>query len=118
MGMGKSILHVCLLAGAVGMAAATSPVQAQSGASSRPFTALRSNAIPLAFGMDETATAKALGTKLTYVKGRRGNETFMVIRHVNGIGFLFREDPLYLQFRKGRLTGWKGDWSRRPWLWW
>ena len=80
-----------------------------------PFTATLSNTMPLAFGMDEESVAAALGAPLTYVSGTPGNETFAVIRMVNGDGFLFRKDPLYLQFRDGRLTGWKGDWSR-GWL--
>jgi len=81
----------------------------------RPFTSALSNTAPLAFGMDAESAAAALGSPLTYVKGSPGNETFVVIRMVNGDGFLFRKDPLYLQFRHGRLTGWKGDWSRE-WL--
>jgi len=80
-----------------------------------PFTSTLSNTTPLAFGMDAESAAAALGSPLTYVSGSPGNETFVVIRMVNGDGFLFRKDPLYLQFRHGRLTGWKGDWSRE-WL--
>lgn len=80
-----------------------------------PFTSTLSNTTPLAFGMDAESAAAALGSPLTYVGGSPGNETFVVIRMVNGDGFLFRKDPLYLQFRHGRLTGWKGDWSRE-WL--
>jgi hypothetical protein len=80
-----------------------------------PFTSTLSNTTPLAFGMDIESAAAALGSPLTYVSGTPGNETFAVIRMVNGDGFLFRKDPLYLQFRHGRLTGWKGDWSR-GWL--
>ena len=80
-----------------------------------PFTSTLSNTMPLAFGMDTESAAAALGSPLTYVSGSPGNETFVVIRMVNGDGFLFRKDPLYLQFRHGRLTGWKGDWSR-AWL--
>ncbi len=80
-----------------------------------PFTSTLSNTTPLAFGMDIESAAAALGSPLTYVSGTPGNETFAVIRRVNGDGFLFRKDPLYLQFRHGRLTGWKGDWSR-GWL--
>jgi len=80
-----------------------------------PFTSTLSNTTPLAFGMDAHSAAAALGSPLTYVSGSPGNETFVVIRMVNGDGFLFRKDPLYLQFRHGRLTGWKGDWSR-TWL--
>ena len=80
-----------------------------------PFTSTLSNTTPLAFGMDAESAAAAIGSPLTYVGGSPGNETFVVIRMVNGDGFLFRKDPLYLQFRHGRLTGWKGDWSRE-WL--
>ena len=80
-----------------------------------PFTSTLSNTTPLHFGMDAESVAAALGAPLTYVSGSPGNETFAVIRMVNGDGFLFRKDPLYLQFRRGRLTGWKGDWSR-GWL--
>ena len=39
-----------------------------------------------------------------------------VIRNVGGSRWSFRDDPLYLQFRSGRLTGWKADWSRN-WMW-
>jgi len=80
-----------------------------------PFISTLSNTTPLAFGMDAESAAAALGSPLTYVSGSPGNETFAAIRMVNGDGFLFRKDPLYLQFRHGRLTGWKGDWSR-GWL--
>ena len=31
-------------------------------------------------------------------------------------GFFNRKDRLYLQFRHGRLAGWKGDWGRN-WMW-
>ena len=49
------------------------------------------------------------------VGGQPGNEIFLVIRNV-GARWSFRDDPLYLQFRGGRLTGWKADWSRN-WMW-
>jgi len=100
------------LAGAL-LLAAPLPLCAQG--QPRPFTNTLSNTTPLAFGMDADTVSSVLGAPLAYVRGAPGNETFMVIRNVNGQGFLFRNDPLYLQFRKGRLSGWKGDWSR-PWL--
>jgi len=103
-----SILLVCV-GGGVSIAQTPAPGQP-------PFTGTLSNTLPLAFGMDQTTTAAVLGTPLTYVSGKPGNELFVVIRKVNGNGFWFRDDPLYLQFRKGRLTGWKGDWDRR-WMW-
>lgn len=99
----------------VAMAVLHAPVRAEQ---SRPahFTSTRSNTTPLAYGMTADMAEAALGTSLTYVKGKPGNETFVVIRKVNGNGFSYRDDPLFLQFRKGRLTGWKGDWNRN-WMW-
>jgi hypothetical protein len=52
---------------------------------------------------------------LAYVAGRPGNEVFVAARP-GGSGYFPRDDRLYLQFRKGRLTGWKGDWGKR-WMW-
>ena len=74
------------------------------------------NAAPLAFGMDVQQTASALKTPLIYVRGRPGDEIFMAERHVGGSGLMPRTDRLYLQFRRHRLTGWKGDWGQ-PWIW-
>jgi hypothetical protein len=48
---------------------------------------------------------------LYYVHGRRGNELLAAIPNVKGSALSSRSDALYLQFRKGRLTGWKGDWG-------
>ena len=81
-----------------------------------PFTATLSNNTPLAFGMDARDAAGALGTPLTYVSGRPGNEIYLAFRHGGGSGFFPRDDRLYLQFRGGRLAGWKGDWGTR-WMW-
>jgi hypothetical protein len=81
-----------------------------------PFTATLSNNTPLAFGMDPEDATRALGTPLNYVSGRPGNEIYLTIRHTGGSGLFPRNDRLYLQFRRGRLTGWKGDWGSR-WMW-
>jgi hypothetical protein len=81
-----------------------------------PFTTTLSNHTPLVFGMSADDAADALGQPLSYVSGRPGNEIFLVIRNVGGSRWSFRDDPLYLQFRGGRLTGWKADWSRN-WMW-
>jgi hypothetical protein len=81
-----------------------------------PFTATLSNSTPLAFGMDPEETARALGTPLNYVSGRPGDEIYLAFRNVGGNVFSFRNDRLYLQFRRGRLTGWKGDWGHN-WMW-
>jgi hypothetical protein len=80
-----------------------------------PFTASLSNNTPLAFGMDLEDAARALGS-LNYISGRPGNEIFLAYRHGGGSVFFPRKDRLYLQFRSGRLTGWKGDWGSR-WIW-
>jgi hypothetical protein len=81
-----------------------------------PFTATLSNNTPLAFGMAPPDAARALASKLNYVSGRPGNEIFVAWRHHGGSELLPRNDRLYLQFRKGRLTGWKGDWGSH-WMW-
>jgi len=83
---------------------------------SPPFTATLSNNVPLVFGMDPASAANSLQTPLTYVSGRPGNEIYLALREVGGSGFFDRRDRLYLQFRHGRLTGWKGDWGRN-WMW-
>ena len=80
-----------------------------------PFTTTLSNITPLVFGMTPDDATAALGTPLVYVEGRLGNEVFVTIRNA-GRGFSPRNDPLFLQFRDGRLTGWKADWSRN-WMW-
>ena len=74
---------------------------------------------PLAFGMDVEDAARALNTPLRHVSGRRGNEIYLAVRDTSGIILFSRRDPLYLQFRRGRLTGWKGDsgYNTPFWLW-
>ena len=81
-----------------------------------PFTETQSNNTPLAFGMDAAEAARALGTPLNYVRGRPGDEVFLAFRDVGGSGLFYKRDRLYLQFRKGRLAGWKGDWGQN-WMW-
>jgi hypothetical protein len=100
---------VAALVPAHGVARAETPPRA-------PFTATLSNHTPLAFGMSAQDAAFALGQPLTYVRGKPGNEIYVVVRHVGGSRWSYRNDPLYLQFRGGRLAGWKGDW-RRDWMW-
>ncbi|WP_291847833.1 hypothetical protein [Bradyrhizobium sp.] len=81
-----------------------------------PLTATLSNTTPLAFGMEAEDAARALGTPLNYVGGRRGEEIYLAFRNIGGSGLFFRKDRLYLQFRNGRLAGWKGDWGHN-WMW-
>src|SRR3954463_15796430 len=114
-------LPVALLIAALSVAA-SAPAHAQrfiwQGAPpfSPPFVATLSNNTPLAFGMDEEQAARALGTPLSYISGRPGGGIFLGFRHNGGSAFFNRQDRLYLQFRRGRLAGWKGDWGRN-WMW-
>jgi hypothetical protein len=66
---------------------------------------------PLSFGMSADEAAAALGVPLSYVRGRPGSELLLALPNVKGSALTIRSDGLYLQFRRGRLTGWKGDWG-------
>jgi len=72
---------------------------------------IRSFAGSLMFGMSPEEAAAALGVPLTYVRGRAGDELFIAISNVKGSALTIRSDALYLQFRHGRLSGWRGDWG-------
>ena len=71
----------------------------------------RTNGAPLNFGMNAEQASQALGVPLSYVRGRPGEELLLAIPNVKGSALSTRSDGLYLQFRKGRLEGWKGDWE-------
>ncbi|UZE49297.1 hypothetical protein [Rhodopseudomonas sp. P2A-2r] len=109
----RRLIGAALLLAAV--AAAPQALQAQQIVRHAPFIASLSNNTPLQFGMAPTDAARALDTPLAYVRGRRGDETLLAIRAYGGSGFFERRNRLYLQFRQGRLTGWKGDWGS-DWL--
>ena len=66
---------------------------------------------PLAFGMNVEEASAALGVTLIYVRGRPGDEMFLALPNVKGSALSDRRDGLYLQFRRGKLDGWKGDWG-------
>ena len=83
---------------------------------SPPFTSTLSNNLPLAIGMDSEDVTRALGTPLVHVSGPPGDEILMAFRNVGGSQLFYRKDRLYLQFRNGRLAGWKGDWGHN-WMW-
>jgi hypothetical protein len=116
----KTSVSIAVLAVALaGTAPSPAPAQvpAPAGApSSQSFTATLSNSTPLVFGMDAEDAARALGTPLSYISGRPGDEIFLAFRGIGGSGLVFHKDRLYLQFRKGRLAGWKGDWGHN-WMW-
>lgn len=82
----------------------------------RPFVETLSNNTPLAFGMDARQSAHALGQPLQYVKGRPGNEIYLALRDTGGSGLVPYRHRLFLQFRHGRLAGWKEDYGEN-WMW-
>jgi hypothetical protein len=69
------------------------------------------NNSPLTFGMNAEQASQALGVSLNYVRGRPGDELYLAKPNVKGSTLSSRSDGLYLQFRRGRLEGWKGDWG-------
>jgi hypothetical protein len=71
----------------------------------------RNATLPLNFGMTPDQASQSLGVPLFYVRGRVGNELLIALPNVKGAALSSRSDGLYLQFRKGKLTGWKGDWG-------
>lgn len=83
---------------------------------SPPFVARLSNLTPLAFGMNLDDTSRALGQPLQYVSGRPGNAIYLAFRNLGGSGLINHHDRLFLQFRGGRLAGWKEDYGEN-WMW-
>jgi hypothetical protein len=100
--------------------ASLAPASAQpyvpSGVARAPFTATLSNNAPLAFGMEVEDVSRALRQPLSYLSGPPGDEIYLAIRNIGGSGLFNHHDRLYLQFRNGRLAGWKGDWGQN-WMW-
>jgi hypothetical protein len=76
----------------------------------------RSNTQPLAFGMTPAETASALGVPLSYHSGRKGWKIYVAVEAARIPGFYPVDHGIALQYRRGRLTGWKHDWRlNRPW---
>jgi glucose/arabinose dehydrogenase len=82
----------------------------------QPFAATLSNNKPLAFGMNVEETSQALRQPLQYVSGPPGNEIYLALRNLGGSGLINHHDRLFLQFRHGKLAGWKEDYGRN-WMW-
>jgi hypothetical protein len=97
----RGVIHSAVLLAVAMSAAAVAPARAEQAP----------NSTPLAFGMDAQQASVALGTNLNYVSGRPGDELYLALANVRGSALSNRSDRLYLQFRRGRLQGWKGDWS-------
>ena len=85
------------------------------GAALSPAQAQLANSTPLTFGMTADQASQVLGVQLIYVRGRHGEEMYLALPNVKGSALSDRRDGLYLQFRHGKLAGWKGDWgTKRP----
>ena len=110
-----AVASVLLLALAAPAAAAQKPPLFKS-TYPPSFTSTLSNNIPLAFGMSADEAAFALGVPLNYVRGHPADEIFLAFRDYGGSGLFPNRHRLFLQFRKGRLAGWKGDWGHN-WMW-
>ncbi|MGX9427114.1 MULTISPECIES: hypothetical protein [Bradyrhizobium] len=86
------------------MALALAALEATSAAAQQSAPSLR-------FGMKPDEVARTLGVHLTFMRGRPGNELYLALPNVKGSALSSRSDGLYLQFRRGKLAGWKGDWG-------
>ena len=76
-----------------------------------------SNTWPLAIGMTPQQAADALGMQLTYHSGARGSEIFIAGGSASVPGRFPVDAEIALQFRGGRLSAWKKNWSLpRPWI--
>jgi hypothetical protein len=96
------------------LAASTQAIHHATAEPARPFVKNLFNTHPLMFGMNAEEAQAALGVPLVYIRGKPGNEIFGAARP--SAGNFSAHAKLFLQFRNGRLTGWKGDWERN-WMW-
>jgi hypothetical protein len=69
---------------------------------------------PLVFGMSRDQVARVVEAPLIYLSGRRGSERYLVERAATVPGFYPVDARIVLQFRSGKLTGWRRDWHMRP----
>jgi hypothetical protein len=107
----KTLIVNALFAPTLALASTLAPLAPASAVGQYPAQANLSHGAALRFGMNASQVSQVLGAPLTYVRGRPGNELFLAIPNVKGSTLSIRSDALYLQFRKARLSGWKGDWG-------
>jgi hypothetical protein len=69
---------------------------------------------PLVFGMTPAEVEHLIQAPLIYLSGPRGSERFLVERMSTVPGIYPVDTRVVLQFRRGRLTGWRRDWQMRP----
>src|SRR5262245_33542926 len=69
---------------------------------------------PLVFGMTPPEVEQVVQAPLIYLSGRRGSERYLIERMSTVPGIYPVDTRIVLQFRHGRLTGWRRDWQMRP----
>ena len=69
---------------------------------------------PFTFGMTKEEVARLVAAPLIYLSGARGSERYLVQRPASVPGFYTVDMRIVLQFRRGKLTGWRRDWQMRP----
>ena len=69
---------------------------------------------PLVFGMTREHVEQVVQAPLIYLSGPRGSERYLVERPASVPGLYPVDTRIVLQFRRGRLTGWRRDWQMRP----
>jgi hypothetical protein len=69
---------------------------------------------PFVFGMSREDVEQIVQAPLIYLSGPRGSERYLVQRPSSMPGFYPVDTRIVLQFRRGRLTGWRRDWQMRP----
>ena len=112
----RHIAALALLPAALALSTADVCAQGTTLDGRPPFYARLSNVRPLVFGMDVEQVSAALKQPLQYVSGPPGGEIYLALRNLGGSGLINHHDRLFLQFRNGRLTGWKEDYGRN-WMW-
>jgi len=69
---------------------------------------------PFVFGMTKHQVARIVAAPLIYLSGPRDSERYLVERPATVPGFYPVDARIVLQFRRGKLTGWRRDWQMRP----
>jgi hypothetical protein len=69
---------------------------------------------PLVFGMTPQEVEHVVQAPLIYLAGRHGSERYLIERMSTVPGIYPVDTRIVLQFRHGRLTGWRRDWQMRP----
>jgi hypothetical protein len=111
----ERVVRALVLNAALALLVAISGAELAAARAQQGLPATVPNNTPLFFGMTAPEVSLVLGTTLIYVRGRPGDELYLALANVKGAALSDRNDGLYLQFRRGRLAGWKGDWrSIRP----